>query len=528
MRKVSITGGPPIIICRVPAVARGASWAPDDTIFFGLADPRAGLLRVSAAGGEPKAVTIVDTNKGETGHHFPFVLPGGRAVLFTIVSAISAAGIGENAQVAVLDLSMGRHKTLVRGGSGAVYVDAATTRFAPGSGQASARSGGAGYLLYAGTGAALRAVRFDLGRLEVSGEPVPAVEGVMTAITGVANFSVSREGTLVYVPGGMAATPAGQPRSLVWVNRQGREEPIAAPPRPYAVARLSPDGTRIALDIRDHTQDIWIWDVGRQTLTPLNLDPAVDLNPVWTPDGKRIIWSSTRGGGNPNLYSQAADGTGAASRLTTNLGAQFATSVSADGTRVALFGATGTLDAIAQRPQLVISLLTMDGSATAETRWLIASRGAQSNAEISPDGRWIAYQSDESGEVQIYVRPFPKIDDGRWQISPTGGTRPAWARSGRELFYLDGSGLLTSVAVQVNATSFTAGTPARILNTPYHAGSSSRGYDLRAYDVSTDGQRFLMIKDVPSADPKSTAPAASMVVVVNWLEELKARLPPLR
>jgi serine/threonine-protein kinase len=177
---------------------------------------------------------------------------------------------------------------------------------------------------------------------------------------------------------------------------------------------------------------------------------------------------------------------------------------------------------------LNISVLTLDGSSAPATRPLIESAAAKLNPEISPDGRWIAYQSDESGQVQIYVRPFPKVDSGRSQISPEGGTRPAWARSGRELFYLDANELLTSVSVQTTATTFSAGTPRKVLDRRYYAGSTTRGFDLRAYDVSADGQRFLMIKDTAPADPKSSAPAASMVVVLNWFEELKAKVPAAR
>ena len=342
------------------------------------------------------------------------------------------------------------------------------------------------------TAGTLRAVRFDLARLEVVSDPVPVVDQVMTTPQGQANFALSRQGTLVYVPGG-AAAPSAQPRSLVWVNRQGREEPIKAPPRPYAVARLSPDGTRVALDIRDQTNDIWTWDLGRQTLTPLNLDPAADQSPVWTPDGRRIIWASTRGGGTPNLYWQAADGTGAAVRLTTSSGAQFPTSMSPDGTQVVIFGtpsasATGLFAGSPAAAPDISVVTPVEGSVGAGTKaahpvpWR-----RKSNAEISPDGRWIAYQSNESGPVQIFVRPFPKADSGRWQISPGGGTRPAWARNGRELFYLDGNGLLTSVPVQATATTFSAGTPTKILNTPYYAGFTGLGLDLRAYDVSATG-----------------------------------------
>ncbi len=144
--------------------------------------------------------------------------------------------------------------------------------------------------------------------------------------------------------------------------------------------------------------------------------------------------------------------------------------------------------------------------------------------QISPDGQWLAYQSNESGQAEVYVRPFPDADRGRWQVSTSGGTRPAWARNGRELFYLDGSGLLTSVPLRITGPTFEAGSPVRILTARYYPGFTGLGLDLRGYDVSPDGQRFLMIKDAP-AEPTSTTTAASMVVVLNWSEELKQRLP---
>jgi serine/threonine-protein kinase len=494
LRKVSITGGPPITICKTPtAAARGASWGADGTIVFSVADPRSGLLSVPAGGGEPKVLTTAEPGKSEVGHVFPFMLPGDKAVLFTI-----ATFPPENSQIAVLDLKTGQHKIVLRGGTDAKYVES-------------------GHLVYASLGT-LRAVRFDLARLEVIGDPVPVIDQIQTESTGEANFAVSRQGTLVYVPGGLTSVSL-QARSLWWVNRQGREEPIKAPPRPYAIPRLSPDGTRVALDVRDQNSDIWIWDLARQTLTPLTLDPNLDMSPVWTPDGKRIIWASTRGGGNPNLFWQAADGTGVPERLTTNVSAQFPTSVSSDGTRVALFGgATGS--------NLDISTVTLGGSATPSLRAapLIESTATKFNPEISPDGRWIAYESNEPGQFQVYVRPFPKINDGRWQISADGGTRPAWAHNGKELFYLDANDLLTSVRVQSTTTTFTPGTPARILSTRYYAGSTSRGYNLRGYDVSPDGQRFLMVKDAAQNEPASTAAPASMVVVLNWFEELKQKV----
>jgi serine/threonine-protein kinase len=355
-------------------------------------------------------------------------------------------------------------------------------------------------------------------QLEVLSDPVPVVEQVMTLSSGVAEFSASRQGTLVYVPGGTGAfTLPSPPRSLVWVNRQGREEPVKAPSRAYAIPRLSPDGTRVAVDIRDQNNDIWIWDLARQTLERLTKDQRADMSPVWTPDGRRIIWASV-GADTPNLFSQAADGTGTPKRLTTSMNAQFPSSISPDGKRLVFFEATsgGAVPDVA--------MMSLDGGSSTDPETLLHTRAAELNAEISPDGHWLAYQSNESGQDEIYVRPFPTVNDRRSLISTSGGTRPAWARSGRELFYLDGKGLLTAVPVETTTSDFKPGNPTTLLNTRYYAGASAL-YDLRGYDVSSDGQRFLMIKENAPADQTSVGPPASMVVMLNWTEELEARMP---
>jgi Tol biopolymer transport system component len=331
------------------------------------------------------------------------------------------------------------------------------------------------------------------------------------------DIAISPDGSNIVYRAGIGA----QQQLMVRALNELDARPLAA------VARLSPDGTRVALDIRDRSSGIRIWDFGRQTLTPLNVTVGaditwVDMSPVWTPDGQRIIWASSHGGGNPNLYWQAADGTGDPVRLTTSLTAQFPTSTSS--TQVAFFGPHPAGMMGAATP-LDIGVVTVEDPSTPRTKPLIQSLAAKSNPEISPDGHWIAYQSNESGQVQIFVRPFPNVDSGRSLISPGGGTRPAWARNGRELFYLDANDLLTSVPVQTTVSTFSAGNPTTILKTRYYAGSTTRNFDLRAYDVSPDGQRFLMIKDAVPADPKSIAPSASLVVVLNWREELKALMP---
>ncbi len=484
LMKVSITGGPPIPLVRYRGLPRGGSWGPDDTIAFATNDTSSGLLSIPAAGGEPTVLTTPDVAHGELAHLFPSVLPGGRAVLFTI----EAAGGAANAQVAALDLKTGQRKTLIRGGSQAEYIDT-------------------GHLVYAVSGT-LWAVRFDPVRLEVLSDPVSVLEQVRTTPTGAAEFSLSRQGTLVYVRGS-----AGTDRSLVWVDRRGREEPIkAAPTRGYVYPRISPDGTQVALDIRDQESDIWIWDLARQALTRLTNAPGRDQNPVWTPDGQRLIFGSERAG-ILNLFSQAANTTGTIDRLTTSPNRQHPQSISPDGSRLVVMEMVPT----GPTPRL----LRMDRLAAAgdqpQTEPLLQEPFGKDNGEISPDGRWLAYQSSESGPSQIHVRPFPNVDTGHWQISVNGGTRPVWARSGRELFYLDGAGAVTSVPVQT-APNFSAGASTKLFDGPYFTAFANR-----TYDVTPDGQRFLMIKDNVSLDETSTPP--SFVVVLNWAEELKAKAP---
>ena len=331
---------------------------------------------MSADGGEPTALTTPDAAQRGSDHGFPSVLPGGRGVLFTI----TAAGSADNADVAVLDLKTGQRKTLVRGGSQAEYVD-------PSGG-----TGQAGYLIYAAAGT-LRAVRFDPARLEVLGDPVTVVEQVMIKPTGAANYAVSRQGTLFYVPGGVSVQMS--PRSLVWVDRKGHEEPINAPPRPYGSPRISPDGTRLLLGITDQeSNDIWIWDLERETLRRLTFAPGSDSLARWTPDGRRIIFTSDRAGV-LNLYSQAADGTGAAERLTTSANQQFPSSISPDGTLVVGFE---TIVPLRPRPSWRPALTWRVRSYPMRPREPAAAQTLFDGAwaEFSPNGRYLAYQSEMS------------------------------------------------------------------------------------------------------------------------------------
>jgi serine/threonine-protein kinase len=274
LKKVSITGGPALTVTTLDGTPRGGTWLPDDTIVFATTNVMTGLQRVAAAGGRPNVVTRPDRAQNERDHWLPERLPGGRSVLFTIVGA---TGDLDTAQVAVLDLQTATHKALGPSGSDAHYV---TT----------------GHLVY-GVAGSLRAVAFDLTRLEVRGPPVPAVPELLTSSSGAVDAVVATNGTLAYVSGGSG----GVQRVLVWVDRQGRETAIPVPPRPYLYPRVTPDGRRIALFVPDQENDIWLWDVARPSLIRATFDPGLDLYPVWTADGRRLIFSSDRAGGR-NLF----------------------------------------------------------------------------------------------------------------------------------------------------------------------------------------------------------------------------------
>jgi eukaryotic-like serine/threonine-protein kinase len=503
LQKVSISGGPPVRLLPIGGALAGATWGSDGTIIYATAARDSGLWRISDAGGDPAVLTKPDRAHGELGHVNPEFLPGGHAVLFTIRTTEGS----EATQIAVLDLRTGNIKVLVRGGSDARYIPT-------------------GYLLY-NAGGSLRVAGFNLDRLEVSGTPVPVPESVLTtraplgaqAGTGSGAAVVASNGTLVYAPAGtLFGGQFGVPRSLVWVDRQGRETPIPLPPRTYSYPRFSPDGTRVVLDIRDEQSDLWIWELGRQNLTRLTFDPGSDFYPVWTPDGRRIIYYSSSNGG--HVVWRPANGTGTVEQLTSlATNPNYTYSASPDGRSVAF-------QENMPKTGLDISLLVLDSKPRIEP--LIQTQFAESNGEISPDGHWIAYQSNESGREEIYVRPFPKVDDGRWQVSISGGTRPAWARNGRELLYLDEDNLLTAVTVKTTPT-FSASNPAPLLKTAYFSGFGGGGQAVagRTYDVSPDGQRFLMIKEAGKDASTKDQVQVSLVVVQNWFEELK-RLVPIK
>jgi len=470
LKKVPVTGGASITLCDA-GPPFGASWGPDDTIIFatGLA---AGLKRVPAAGGAPKDLATPDSKKGESGFLWPQFLPGGRAVLFTILTGGSA----DEARVAVLNLRSGERKVLVEGGSNARYVPT-------------------GHVVY-GRAGALFAVPFDAGRLQVMGNPVPILEGVSWASSvGFADFSFSDAGTLVYVPGG-----ASESRTLVWVDRKGTATPAPAPGRGYLRPALSPDGTRVALEIRDSAkQDIWIYELTRGTLTRLTFE-FENSNPIWTPNGKRVTYRSQRpdkGG----LYWAPADGSGPPEPLLALQGRVRPGAWTPDGKTLAFEQGTSGSENIWMLPA------AGDPPAERKPRPVLQAPYREWEPQLSPDGRWLAYTSNESARNEVYVQPFPG-PGGKWQISTDGGIQPRWARSGRELYYRNGDRMM-SVDI-ATSPSFRAGTPQVLFEGHYES----------AYAVALDSRRFLMLKG--SGEQSA---AGQVQVVMEWFEELKRRVP---
>ena len=476
LKRVAISGGPSQTLARLPGASRGASWGTDGTIVVATAVESSGLFRVSDNGGDPDVLTVPDTQRGERDHLWPHHLPDGKSILFTVTST---TGGREAAFVAVLDLKSGRWTPVLRAASQAKYL----------------RSG---HLLYV-AGEAIWMVAFDLSRLQTTGPARIVVPHVLVLPTGTAEFAAAGDGTLAYV----ADTSVPTLRRMVWVDRNGREEEITdAPLRVYAAPRLSPDGSRIALEIGDGDHDIWVWDIRRRALTQVTTGPAIEQAPLWSVDGERLFFTSTGGGTLGTLLSQAADGSGTAERLTESENVRRPTSMLADNSGV-IYSEGGDL-----------MMLNMRAPRTRTA--ILHTTAVEHYGVVSPDGRWIAYDSSDSGFVspstQAFVRPFPDVNKARFQISTDGGGQPRWSRDGRELFFLAKDGTLMGVDV-VRGPTWQASTPRQILPRNVLADVST---SLRTFDVTPDGQRFLVLK----GSPGTTVPAPQIVVVQNWRGEI--------
>jgi hypothetical protein len=479
---VAITGGPPVTLCAIHGVPGGATWSADGTIVFATELPGRGLQRLAATGGELTVLTRPDHVRAEGFHLWPEFLPGGTAVLYTI---LPDDGTIDNAQVAVLDLRTGKSKVLIRGGSHGQYV---STR----------------HLLYVLNGT-LRAVAFDLAGLEVIGTPTPVLDGVLTSLLGAADVAVAPNGSLVYIPGG---TSNGGRRTVVSVDRQGRASPLPGlVPNAYRSLRVSPDGSRLALATPD---DVWIYGFTRATLRRLTTHPAPDRYPLWTPDGRRIVFTSTRAG-YPELFWRPADGTGTDERLLTR--AKDLVDLLPDG-----WTANGRQLLFTEVPtniQAAIGQIAIERPSDATM--LVRNEYTNSYPAVSPDGRWMAYTQAMSGRGEIFLDSYPELG-ARQQVSIDGGELPVWSRDGRQLFFMtpDG-GKLCGVTVQ-SGTPLLVGPPQVLFE--FQAILPSHGS--RGYDIGPDGRFLIIRRDQTDAVRGQTS---SLILVQNWFEELKRLVP---
>jgi eukaryotic-like serine/threonine-protein kinase len=465
--KVSIGGGTLLNLGPAASFGNGAYWGSDGTITFGSTT---GLRQMSDGGGTPRDTTQLKVGAGEGVHRLPDVLPQGRGVLFTAAGAQSSL-------IAVYSTATHERRDLIPAGS--------APRYSP-----------TGHLVYVQAGT-MFAAPFDLNTLSITSDPTPVLQGVLQTNTGFPYFSFSDTGTLVYVSGAAQA-----PRNLVWVARNGTEQPLAAPPREYDWPRLAPDGRRIAVEVSGQT---WIYDTTRDTLTRLTFAGTQNDGPAWSPDGTRVAVRSNREGAPGGIFWQMADGSGGDQRLSTAVQvSDLPMSFSPDGQLLAFTRP----DPKTQRDIWVLS--TKD---QIQRKMFLATPATEGAARFSPDGRWIAYVSDESGRPEIYVQPYPG-PGGKSQISAEGGIEPAWNPNGRELFYRSGDKMM-AVPVTTQPT-FTAGRPTMLFEGTYLA--STFPLTGTTYDVTRDGQRFLMVKDQATT-------AAQINVVVNWFEELKRLVP---
>jgi serine/threonine-protein kinase len=466
LKKVRLDSGLPVTLTDVPD-AWGGSWGAGDIILFSPAG--SGLSRVSASGGSPTVVTTPNAAQGETSHRWPEILPDGKTALFTILTETASF------RIAHLSLDTGEYRVLLEGGSFARYVPT-------------------GHLVYVSDGMLL-AAPFDLGSLELTGEPVPVLEGVWTQTGfGTAHFAFSADGTLAYVP------PPALESALVSVDRGGAVRPITGERRRYNFPRLSPDGQRLAVTIagNDGTH-IWLYDAARDVFARASFGPNNESWPIWTADGNRLTFQREEG----NIFWQPADGSGEAERLTTGESPlQVPASWSPDGKTLVYTDAPldGTYD---------IWLLALEGEP--RSRPFLQTAFNEAGGTFSPDGRFLAYASDESGRYEVYVRPFPG-PGSKWQISSEGGLQPVWARSGHEIFYRDADKMM-AVAVETEP-AFRPAKPALLFEGKF----SRPEFPTPRYDISPDARRFVMLQDVTSWPPQ-------IHVVQNWFEELKKLVP---
>jgi hypothetical protein len=478
MRIPTAGGTPAMVVAGNGARGLGATWGEDGTIVFATAN---GVYRVSPDEGTPAELLLApDPARGVLLYSWPQWLPGRRAVLVTVVPRTASAD--SECSIAVLDLETRQLTEVLSGGSGARYVPS-------------------GHLLYSAGGGTLHAVAFDPARKRIRGERVALpVEGLSLARGWGADFDVSASGTLVY------AVATRQPARLVWVSRDGREEPLAAPPRDYSYPRVSPDGNRIAVDIGPQgVRNVVVWDIARSTLVPIANEPAEEWGVEWSPRGDSLYYTSNQAGGAFLVYRRAADGSGDAELIFEHDAFQVPQDITADGRRIII---------IESRPsptdQFDIMALSLGDPVRRDT--LLSTPGFEYNASLSPDGRFITYQTYEAGQAEIYVRPMDAALRQRIKVSVDGGEMPLWSPTGDTIFYRSKADSMMAARVETQS-AFRVRDVSALFEIGY--GSGFGAISGRSWDVSPVDGRFIMTRR-----PRASGPSG-VRVVLNWTPELR-------
>jgi Tol biopolymer transport system component len=487
LKKVSAMGGAVSVICDA-LNGYGGDWGESGTIVFASApQSQLGLRRVSSAGGPPESLTELAEN--ESGQLWPQILPGGEAVLYT---SISLRGTDEP-QVVVQQLPKGDRKVVRRSGHSGRYL----------------RSG---HLVHIHNGT-LFAEPFDLERLEATGQAAAAVASVSedpSSTVGPAQFAISAAGTLAYVP----AARIDEVAPIQWLNREGTTTTLSGKPVNWSNPQVSPDGRRVAVDILDGKElDIWIFEDGNHVPSRLTLDPADDIKPVWTPDGRRVAFASRRDDMVTfNLYWERTDGSGDIERLATSRDSQYPGSWHPTGRFLAF-------QERAARTNFDVWILPIEGDEASRGKpgkptVFLNSAFDEREPIFSPDGRWLAYQSNESGRDEVYVRAFA-AQSRPWRISTGGGFDPAWSRTRSELLFVAPDGQIMVASYAVEGEALHAGLPR-----PWGSGRIVRRTRLRSIDLHPDGER--VVGGLSDAEPKQD----EVVLVLNFLDELRRIAPP--